>query len=319
MNIVMITTNDPAGVAITFTQAINRYTDHHCRLVTTETRYNFMYEKDLHLPWLSNMDELRDVLEKADVIHFHMGSDETMSLGSLDLENYVEGKEVVHHHHGEPAFRANPDSFRLKELQLGRRAIVSTPDLLKLYPEATWMPNPVPMNDPDYLPLASRSERERVLVGHSPTRKELKNTADFLDVTRKLGDRYGRMETVVIENTPHRECLRIKKQCGAFFDHMQGYYGVSSLEALSQGVPTIAGLDDWNTHHLQEATGSSRLPWLRATNADELAAQIENLVNDESRRARLGRISREWMERYWTEQRWAERLVQVYQTAGVGV
>ena len=56
MNILMIAINDPAGAAIAFTKAINCYTEHTCRLVTKEIRFNFMFEKDLHLPWLDKPD-----------------------------------------------------------------------------------------------------------------------------------------------------------------------------------------------------------------------------------------------------------------------
>ena len=36
MNIVMITDNDPAGMGIAFCNAINRYSNHTCRLITTQ-------------------------------------------------------------------------------------------------------------------------------------------------------------------------------------------------------------------------------------------------------------------------------------------
>ncbi len=67
MNILMIAINDPAGTAINFTNAINRYSEHKCRLITKEIRYNFMYEKDIHIPWIkhqSEWDEIEELLKK---------------------------------------------------------------------------------------------------------------------------------------------------------------------------------------------------------------------------------------------------------------
>ena len=84
MNIVMVTVNDPAGTAISFMHAINRHTEHRCRLITTEIRYNFMFEKDLHLPWLKEFGEVEQVLRQADLFHFHMGADEDLHLGPID-------------------------------------------------------------------------------------------------------------------------------------------------------------------------------------------------------------------------------------------
>ena len=60
----MIAINDPAGTAVSFTKAINLYTKHTCRLITTELRYNFYFEKDLHVPLLKN-EEFDEVEIKA--------------------------------------------------------------------------------------------------------------------------------------------------------------------------------------------------------------------------------------------------------------
>ena len=85
MRIAMITVNDPAGVGILMAKAINRLTGHDCRLITTEYRYNFAFEKDLHVPSLDSrgLEELADVLETSDIFHFHLLADENLQLGPL--------------------------------------------------------------------------------------------------------------------------------------------------------------------------------------------------------------------------------------------
>ena len=45
MNILMITANDPAGMGIAFTNAVNRYTEHTCRLITTTEMYGLDFEE----------------------------------------------------------------------------------------------------------------------------------------------------------------------------------------------------------------------------------------------------------------------------------
>lgn len=52
----MITENDPAGMGIAFANAINRYTEHTCRLITTAEKYGFAYEMDIHLPDIEDDD-----------------------------------------------------------------------------------------------------------------------------------------------------------------------------------------------------------------------------------------------------------------------
>jgi hypothetical protein len=235
-----------------------------------------------------------------------------MQLGPYRVKDFIQGKAVVHHHHGEPPFREAPRACAEKEKALGRRAIVSTPDLWKMYPEATYIPNPVPIYDPLYLPFVRDGLPEtEVWVSHSPTRKELKNTSEFVEVTQGLALPHLRVD--LIENTPHEECLRRKRRSQIFFDHMQGYYGVSSLEALSQGVPTLAGIDDWNARCLKEFTGAEKIPWVVVRNAPELKETLTQLVMDRDFRKELGQASRDWMETFWTEARIASALVDFYE------
>lgn len=309
----MIAINDPAGMAIGFSNAVNKYTEHTCRLITKEIRYNFMFEKDLHLPWLDSngFDEIESLLTTADIFHFHMTADECIDIGPFQPKDYIKGKEILHHHHGHPEFRSNPDRFREKYRRLGRKAIVSTPDLLKLMPEASWQPNLVPISDPLYRPIAVE-QTDIIRVCQAPTRKDLKNTDDFARVTRRLQDRFPFMEPVVIDNTRHTECLRIKQACHIHFDHMQGYYGVSSLESLSQGKPVIAGLDEWNIKWIETFTGSSVLPWVVARNVEQLEAQLGVLLADDAFRNDVGKKSRIFMENYWSERDVVNVLLETY-------
>lgn len=309
----MVAVNDPAGTAVAFAKALRLHTSHECRLVTTELRYNFMYEKDLHVPWLRGFDELEAVLKGADLFHFHTTADEHLPLGPFRVRDFLRGQPVVHHHHGEPPFRAEPRRFAERELALGRAAVVSTPDLLRSYPEAAWVPNPVPLFAPGYRPLERKPDRDAVRVGHSPTRRELKNTAELERVLVRVARRDPRVRLRLIEGTPHGECLRRKRECDLFFDHMQGYFGVSSLEALSQGVPTLAGLDGWNAAWIRCFTGCDTIPWVRTRSEEELERAIAELAADAPQRRALGRESRAWMERHWNEARIARALLEVYE------
>ncbi len=311
MHIVMVTTNDPAGTAIGFTRALNRYTEHSCRLVTTEIRYNFLFEKDLHVPALETYDELRDVLRQADVFHFHMLADEHLALGPLRVAEYLRDQPIVHHHHGEPQFRADPRKFARQELALGRPALVSTPDLLRAYPEAKWLPNTVPLDNPDYQPFPDKTSGD-VTVAHSPTRRDLKNTSEFLAAVEHVRRQDPRLRPRLIENTLHRKCLQLKRTSDISYDHMQGYFGVSSLESLSQGVPTIAGLDLWCLQHIHKFAGTSVNPWVIARTQDQLEDALLTLLLDEPQRTEVGFLSRAWMKKHWTEEKIAQRLSGFY-------
>ena len=315
MNILMIAENDPAGTAILFAKAINRLTKHTCRLITKEIRYNHMWEKDLFVPRLNekDWDEVERLLKISDLFHFHMTVDENVALGPFTPKDYLTGKLVVHHHHGHHDFRGNPEKYRAKYKKLGRKALlVSTPDLLRLLPEASWQPNLVPIFEPLYLPEPEKPETP-VTIAHSPTRKDLKNTDELLRVMDGLSGHKPKIALELLDNMEHTECLRRKRKCHAVFDHMQGYYGMSSLEGLSQGVPVIAGLDSWCRDHVAEFSGTSGLPWVAARNEAELKSAIIALAEDPELRKDIGLKSREFMERHWSEQKVVQRLVSFYE------
>lgn len=319
MRIVMIAENDPAGTCILFMRAINAHTKHSCRLITTQTRYNFDYDADLHVPGLdvpgldaSGKAELRETLQSADVLHFHMTADEHMPLGDLSAAAFLSGKAIVHHHHGHPDFRGNPHKYQEKYKGLGRRnLLVSTPDLTTLLPEARWLPNLVPLHDPLYLPCRDKPERP-VRVVHSPTRKDLKNTAELQRVFAALSLSPEEAALNIIEMTPHRECLRRKRNGHIAFDHMQGYYGMASLEALSQGLPVLAGLNEGTIGFIERLSGGAPHPWVVVRDEEALAGRLRRLIHDADERAALGKYSREFMLTHWNEAKIAGMLGHFY-------
>jgi len=315
MNILMITQNDPAGMAIAFTNAINRYTEHTCRLITSQDRYGIDFEKDIHLPDIHDDDfgEVEQLLKDADIFHFHMLQDENSCLGPLVIRDFIKGKRVVHHHHGHPDFLINYKAYNEKYRKLKRKVIVSTPDLLKITENATWVPNLVPLDDVQYQPRYDDTlPPSPVRVCQAPTRKYHKHTDVFRQVMRNIAADNPDVETVIIERAPHLECLAIKRKCHIIFDHMRGWFGISSLESLAQGKPVIAGLDEWNIKCIREFTGAEELPWLIARNSTELYNALLSLVNNRLKLKEIGKKSRKFMEAFWTEQKVLKKLFQFY-------
>lgn len=317
MNILMLAINDPAGTAIQFCRALNRHTEHTARLATLETRYTHSWEKDMHLPDLGpdGVEELGMLMREADVFHFHMTCDEHQPFGPHLPADHLRGKAVVHHHHGHHDFRSNPGAFRDKYRRLGRaNLLVSTPDLMHLLPEAAWLPNLVPVDDPPLTPLPGRFDGPGPLrVCHSPTRKDLKNTDDFMAVVRAMEGGPHRLAVDLIDDVPNAECLERKRRCHVLFDHMQGYYGVSSLEGLSQGLAVIAGLDGWNRQQVARFAGTDDLPWVIATDRAQLADRLRELAGDRDRCRAVGEASRRFMVERWSDRIVAGRLARFYE------
>ncbi|MCJ2165449.1 MULTISPECIES: glycosyltransferase [unclassified Pseudodesulfovibrio] len=318
MRILMFAINDPAGTAIQFCKALNRHTDHSARLVTLETRYAHSWEKDLHVPDLGpdGVEEISILMDAADVFHFHMTCDEHQSFGGLRPADRLKGKAIVHHHHGHHDFRSDPKSFRDKYRTLKRtNLLVSTPDLMKLLPEARWQPNLVPVDEPLFKPMWGRyDDPGQLKVCHSPTRKDLKNTDEFLAAIREVNKRKAHISVDLIDDVPNDVCLARKRRNHVLFDHMQGYYGVSSLEGLSQGLVVIAGLDDWNRKQVTEFAGTTALPWITATDQTELTSLLRELSLNRKYCEMTGEKSRRFMENHWSDTRVIRHLETFYES-----
>ena len=311
----MITHNDPAGMGIAFTNAINRYTDHSCRLITSAEMYGFNYEKDIHLPDIEDDDygEVEHLLKNADIIHFHVLRDENSHLGPLVIRDYIKGKKILHHHHGHPDFILNAAAYNEKYKKLNRRVIVSTPDLLKVAENSTWIPNLVPINDVSFLPRYDDSlDQEVIKICQAPTRKYHKHTNEFKRVMKRLVATDSSIESIVLEKLPYIDCLKVKRSCHIVFDHMRGWFGISSLESLSHGKPVIAGMDEWNIECIKAFTGTDTLPWVIAKSEQELEASLNILIGSRETRQQIGENARRFMETHWTEKYVLDKLLNIY-------
>lgn len=314
----MITDNDPAGMGIAFTNAVNRYTEHTCRLITTTEKYKTGYETDIHIPHIGDDDfeEVEQLLKDSDIFHFHVLRDENSHLGPLVIRDYIKGKKILHHHHGHPDFLINVDQYNRKYKKLNRKVVVSTPDLIKLAENSTWIPNLVPINDVQFLPLYDKFlDQKCIKICQSPTRKFHKNTKEFNSAISKVMERSNiNIQPEIIENLSYVECLKKKRKCHIVFDHMRGWFGIASLESLSHGKPVIAGLDDWNIKCIKEFVNDSELPWVVARNEEVLKEIIFKLVEDSDFRKNVGYQSREFMEKHWTEKNVLKKLLGIYST-----
>ncbi len=318
MQILMIGQNDPAGMMVAFANAINRYSEHTARVISMRTVYSMDYEYDIELPRLNeDFSEVEHLLKTSDIFHFHMLMDENHQLGPLEIRNFIAGKKLLYHHHGtydHQIFLALAEKYNEMYKSTGKRAIVSTPDLLQLLPAATWQPNLVPLRSLDFLPRADHlSAQDDIRIVQAPTRKWHKHTAEFQRVCARLEDEYPNVHSEILEGMTYRGCLKRKRGAHLVFDHMNGWFGISSLESLAHGIPTFAGLDPWCISHIQKFTGTEEIPWQVVRDEEQLESRFRQLIEDPAEREAVGSAGRRFMENYWTEQHALDVLLQTYQ------
>ena len=143
-----------------------------------------------------------------------------------------------------------------------------------------WLPIPMPVRDYQALRAERRvpPDARPFRIAHSPTKREIKGTAEFLRAIDYVRDQMGlRVEAVLLEDMPHGEALAAKASCDAVFDSfwlgMQG----SGLEGAAMGLPVIAG-DPGAVGDLKRL--GIACPWTFANTEAELRHVIAQLVQD---------------------------------------
>jgi hypothetical protein len=151
-----------------------------------------------------------------------------------------------------------------------------------------------------------------VRIGHSPTRRELKGTSHVLRAVGAVGRRHP-VELVLIEGMPHDRALEAKASCHVFVDQVGNTggtgYGVSSVESLAMGIPTITDFAPDLEAFLPDH------PFVLATPAT-LEEKIESLVVDPALRRRKGSEARDWVVKHHHADRVVERIYELYGERG---
>ena len=314
MKILSIGNFDPAGISIMLAKAINGYTEHTCRSIVVSD-VSWGWEHDIIIDKVrDDFEEVRSLIEEADVLHFNNGDwDDMFFFGPIKWKDHIWGKKVVVYHIGDGSLNS---SRRYNEKYRGMHVgvLASTPRIGKLHEGAVVIPCPFIPNDPVYKP-SKRNCDGIVRVCHSPTDQLSKNTDLFRSVMNKIRGQYGNVEEVLITGKAHAECLQTKRMCDISFDliYHQGFFGMSGLESMSLGIPTLAYVSESELAGYKEILECDDLPIVNVT-PDTLYDEILELVCDDEKRQRIGQASRKWVEKYWCEQKCARRFIEFYET-----
>lgn len=230
---------------------------------------------------------------RADIRHSH---------DHLAMVQGVPANVVTFHGTG---FRENP--VGLLEHAQGARVLVSTLDLWLLAPDdVEWMPQ---IDDLDAL-AAHRAPQDpaRIRIGHAPTNRSLKSTAEFLTACEQLQREGAPIDVVLIEGLPWQEALALKGTCDVVFDQTAYGYGGNAIEAWAMRIPVICGAPESTLAEYVRRFGL--LPFMHATKAT-IKDSIEQML-DSSQRSYWGQIGREHAERFHSQQAGVERLRSIY-------
>lgn len=93
-----------------------------------------------------------------------------------------------------------------------------------------------------FRPRPARLAGARPRVGHAPTSRAAKGSAEIVPLLRQLSKERN-VEIALIENLPYETAVALKGSCDLFVDQIGDLgYGINSLEALAMGIPALSCL-----------------------------------------------------------------------------
>jgi len=182
----------------------------------------------------------------------------------------------------------------------------------RFFPLARVVPNLVPICDNAYMPCEETNRTMKISFSPSVdssawatpekgTRFDTKGAPETIKMLNRVRSKYSDLKLQIISDIPHVECLRLKRDSILVIDDLvTGSYHLSSLEALSMGIPTLCFIDRRTEDVIKQISGCNHIPWVN-TKIEEAENILDVFLSNSVLRKSFGSESRSWMERYWND------------------
>lgn len=317
-SVVHVNTNgDPAGVSWLLHDAMVRH-GYKSRHIVSADRHIHLLQQNKDIVAEHKLDMTYQIINSADVLHFNNSMEDSMRRHNgqikeeLLLTKYVKKPFILHNHGG--AILLNPEPQLRKAKSYGQKFIyaVCSPLTKHILPNAVWLPNIVPLDNPLYKPV-ERSYDGTIKICQkffSPDVTPWKGTAVLQNTINEwLNQRYNfpvRFDTFTMMDV--RECLGKSADHHICIDNItQGFIGMSGWESLAKGQVVIARLDPL-VRRYYGLLGKGSCPIINVSGMDELAFVLRRFCEDRNFLKKKCAESRAWMEKYYNE----ERILRIY-------
>lgn len=255
MNIVMLSTKDFSGSGWNICKAINKRTNHSIKLIKAfqnahrhpEDVLLYPEEPEKFAEKNKNYELAKELIKNADIVHFK-GDD----VPRKNWHGFDTNKLTICTVSGSGFRRSN--TYDNDDLALATFPIINyvknsnlrtalTPDLN--YPEYEGIYTQQAI-DSSGVPLLFNAFGSPI-IAHSPSVRSKKGTDNIIiPVIKELQAAGLSFYFDLIEGVSNKECIFRKSKATIFIDQIcnTGFYGVSALEAMQFGIPTIANISN---------------------------------------------------------------------------
>jgi len=312
-----------AGALWNLHQLITQYTPHRSRVITRSRVTNGRrYPKDV---LLHEKQQVYELIEQADVIHFHNWLDKESTL-MKPYRELLQQKTAVLQFHSEPSVLQQAFPGRDLASREDLLTLVVAQKQARFYPLVIPVPNALDINQAIFRQSKKHNDNRRLRVLYAPTDK--KSYQNYRDSCRGKGyqetrsilkklDAEGIIEACIVSDMNWQVLAELRRTCDVVIDEcVTGGYHLSSLESLAQGCVTLAMLDEITHSLLVSISGSKKedLPWINCQ-VSRLEKELTELAGNRARLKKIKQQSRAWMERYWRPEDIVDQYIRSYQIA----
>lgn len=300
-------------------EAINKHTNwkaRHFRAIRT-----FYENKDLTVENY-NKDEFVSLIESADIIEFcsahHHRQDEAENLirqtypkfsFGFRFDDVLKNKVKVYHDYnsfsGQWEDRAKEKDYWDTKKQIGYDAIFSSiPQSIFFYNECIYIPDVFEHRD-------IKRDFSEVVLGHFPTGGgNNKNTEEL-----KRAINLEPVKSIIPSKTIyHNELLKEKNKINIAFDALwRGFHGMTTVENIAMGIPTMCRIDFSFWQAYKEFFQTDFNPFENVSNEIEIAECLKKYKNNldmlKERSEKIAEFGRD----IWSYKNVANKIVQTYE------
>ena len=264
----------------------------------------FYHSRDLLWGYTLNRAWRRYGFEDYDIYHFD--GDMPFIFGDRILKKLAgRGKKFVTHFFGSELRKWGMNPYLRRYAQIRFTSEVDHP---KIDPKLIFVP--IPFETDAITPRTS--ENKVLIVGHSPTRRNVKGTHDILRAVQQVQGMVN-FEFRLIEGVRHERCMELKTGCDIGIDQVGNYggtaYGRSGLEFLALGIPTITEIPD---EYEPVLAGH---PFVKATKHD-LAEVLKRLLQNADLRRKKKTEGLKWVRDFVSPRRVMNKIYDEYRRVG---
>lgn len=253
MKVLHVGIHDTCGSAYMLCRAINRLTKHkavNIRFVNDYMRWPAFIEGSRY-----SKQDIKKIIYKADVVHFHIHVKPFFSSLGLDPRKFANKKTFVYYHGSMLRWYGDELTKPARELLPDHVITVSTPDLLAYIPkdeEVAWFPVVRPFNfiqskfgftAKDVAAARSFGKPRITVFGHPVSNVDKKGSKVFFKALTDLTREKPEVRSDVVMNTPWVACIRKISQMDIVLGCAQPpVYGLVCVEAAIFKKPAVSFL-----------------------------------------------------------------------------